>query len=338
MVLAALVDKVLGALGRPTSSSKSDTRMVLLSTTLTASIALYTFHKFWHRRPKLPYPPGPPGVLFFGNTLDFPDSKTGFLPAKMLEWSKTYGLVFTIYVPIIGPMIICADPKLFKHITITRNYGKGFTYKLLKAVIGSQSIVILEGKEWAAKRKAFNPGFTPNFLKTMTTTMYEKMQRFVQCIEQYDMANNQPTNMLVRAQTFTSDVIVSIAFGEDWGGDEPHPARMWESEIAELSNGLIFEPFQLLFGFSRKRKIKYYEKLLDEEMMNILERRLAAMKNNNTSSSNTNDKDICSLAINQLKKTDGSLTMEDKISITHNLKTFYFAGHDTTVRNMDIFL
>lgn len=63
---------------------------------------------------------------------------------------------------------------------------------------------------------------------------------------------------------------------------------------------------------------------LEEEMKAILARRLAA---GDAGKSN----DICSLAITHMtKESGGTLTQADKESIVDQLKTFYFAGHDTT--------
>jgi cytochrome P450 len=149
------------------------------------------------------------------------------------------------------------------------------------------------------------------------------MERFLQCIEQ-DVASEKETNMLERSQTFTSDVIVPIAFGEDWGGDKPHPARLWETELSELLVKAQ-DPFETIFGFRTKRRIRELQHLLDEEMFAIVDRRLQS------SSQGTN---ICSIAIDQLKGPDETLTDDDKITVMHQLKTFYFAGHDTTATTM----
>lgn len=74
---------------------------------------------------------------------------------------------------------------------------------------------MLEKKEWAEKRRAFNPAFGPAFLKNMILTMTEELDRMIQHIEE-DIENGRPTNMPQRSKDFTSDVIVSIAFGENW--------------------------------------------------------------------------------------------------------------------------
>jgi cytochrome P450 len=233
--------------------------------------------------------------------------------------------LYTITLPVLGKTIVISDPDLIQHAYVAKNYEKSFTYTLLTALVGRFSIVSADKTEWKDLRKSFNPGFSHAFLKDMVVTMADKLERFVTCINA-DIDANTPTNMHVRAQTFTSDVIVTIAFGEDWGGSVPHPARIWNTELCRLSNGLLLDPFKAWFGFRLKREIKRYEKLIDDEMMAILERRLAAGQDANASAA----KDICSIAIDQMKGSDGSLTDHDKIRITHQLKTFYFAGHDTT--------
>jgi cytochrome P450 len=95
------------------------------------------------------------------------------------------------------------------------------------------------------------------------------------------------------------------------------------SAIARELEGILMSPLKQMFGFAEKRQVRKYEDLIDGEMMRILERRLG-------DDSLHDKKDICSLAIEEMKRDGGELTQEDKVSITHQLKTFYFAGHDTT--------
>jgi cytochrome P450 len=255
---------------------------------------------------------------------------------QFARWSVEYGPICTFHVPFLGPgfrtmkFIVCADPDMVKYVTVTRNLRKSpITYKNLKPVLGSKSMVTLEGKEWAAKRRAYNPGFSPVFLKSMVATMAEKLERLIDCVEQ-DISRGEPTHMLERAQNYTSDVIVSVAFGEDWGGSHLQPAREWLNRIAELSQQLTLSIGLQLFGFLHKRKIRMYERLLDEEMRAVLERRLAAEAAAPTSYDSLMD--ICSIAIREIQKENGKVALaeSDKQSIADQLKTFYFAGHDTT--------
>lgn len=298
--------------------------MWLWSAAAATPVAWWIYRYATRPKPKLPYPPGPPGHWLWGNALQLPDIRSGeTFGTKFLEWSYEYGPIFTVKLPFIGRMIVIGDVDAAKHILITKNYPKSWTYKNFLPIIGERSIVITHGDAWKKQRKAFNPGFTPLFLKDMVSVMSEKMERFLQCIDQ-DIASKIETNMLERSQTFTSDVIVQIAFGEDWGGDKPHPARLWETELSELLVKAQ-DPFETIFGFRTKRRIRELQHLLDEEMFAIVDRLLQS------SSQGTN---ICSIAIDQLKGPDETLTDDDKITVMHQLKTFYFAGHDTTATTM----
>ena len=306
------------------SEGRNKNNLWLWCTAAATPVAWWIYRYATRPKPKLPYPPGPPGHWLWGNALQLPDVRNGeAFDIKFLEWTYEYGPIFTVKLPFIGRMIVVGDVDAAKHILITKNYPKSWTYKFFQPLIGERSIVTTHGDTWKKQRKAFNPGFAPLFLKDMINIMSEKMERFLQCIDQ-DVAGKKETNMLERSQTFTSDVIVQIAFGEDWGGDKPHPARLWETELMELVV-IGFEPFEYLFGFRRKRRIRELQRLLDEEMFAILDRRLQ---------SSSQEANICSMAIDQLKGPDGTLTDDDKITVTHQLKTFYFAGHDTTATTM----
>lgn len=298
-----------------------------------AIICLWYIFVLRHQRSlKLPYPPGPPPVFFWGNALSLPDIRKGYhLDLKLLEWSKEYGTVFTIYLPIVGPMIVCADPDWVAQVAIRQNYPKSFTYQVFTPVFGEKSILMLHGQEWMDKRRAFNPGFSPFFLKDMVSTMAIKLERLVIKLDQ-DANNGVATHMLRRTQTFTSDVIMQVALGEDWGDSDTYPQRLWLTELMELSTNYGNDPLVRFFGVRTWRRIQTLERRLDQEFERILEKRLASLATSQTKkSTKEKKKNILSIAMDQLQGTDGSsLTKDDKTSILHQLKTCYVAGHDTT--------
>jgi len=79
-----------------------------------------------------------------------------------LEWMKKLNSkIVTFDLPIFLPIpriIVIADPDFALYI-IKNNFPKSPTYKSLIPVIGRQSMVITEGKEWALQRKRYNPGY-----------------------------------------------------------------------------------------------------------------------------------------------------------------------------------
>jgi cytochrome P450 len=246
-----------------------------------------------------------------GNLFDFPSPASGVqLDEQLLRWSLEHGLVYTLHVPILGPLIVCADPDMInvKHVTVPRNLSKSrVTYKSLRPVIRSESMVTLEGKERAAKRRSFNPGFSPSFLKTMVSTMADKLERLIACVER-DVSSNQSSPMLERAQTFTSDVIVAVAFGEDWGGSGTHPARHLLNRISELSQEAALNFMLQLFGFRHKWMIRKLERTLDNELHDVLRRRLAS----DAVPTNERAMDICSIAIREIQNEHGGRPMSDR--------------------------
>jgi cytochrome P450 len=327
-------DLLLGAAQHATTASASMLPTLLVAAALPlALIAALRLYKSRSSASYLPYPPGPKPHWLLGNLRDFPDPSQQTLDAKFVEWTETYGLYFTIHVPLMGKVVVISDPALLKRVAVTKNRPKSPTYKLFESIVGRRSMLVLSGQEWAVHRKGFNPGFTTAFIRETVTVMVDKLRRFVHVIDR-DADAGVVTALHAASQTFTSDVIVSLAFGEDWGGTEVHPARAYITEMTALLEGIVIKPFQRMLGkvgLGNLRQVRRSSVLLDREMRAILERRLNS-SNTNSKDANGSAKDICSLAIKTLQgeRPSGSLTEEDKSSIVDQLKTFYFAGHDTT--------
>jgi cytochrome P450 len=164
------------------------------------------------------YPPEPPGKHWlWGHAALMPRDGT-HVDLKFLELAQhmNNASIFTVRLPVIHRMIIVADPDLIHNITVSKNYPKSWTYKYL--IFGPQSIVRTEGDEWLMQRKSFVGGFTPTYRKDMVTIMWGKLERYLQALDKDAINELIPaSDMLHRAQIFTSDVIVQVALGEDWG-------------------------------------------------------------------------------------------------------------------------
>jgi len=98
--------------------------------------------------------------------------------------------------------VVVADPDLAKHILISKNFSKSFTYKTFEPIFGDESLLVLPDKQWFEKRRAFNPGFTPVFLKNVVEVLADKLERLLEGINQ-DVKAKRETDMLTRSQTFT---------------------------------------------------------------------------------------------------------------------------------------
>jgi len=346
------------------------------------------------------YPPTPPerhwlwkhGVALKGDGSSSHD-------VIFLQWmEKLQSKVVMFDVPVLGRMIVVGDITLARHVLQSKSkksrtasaFPKSPTYQDVVPLIGKKSIVVMEGDEWAHQRKIFNPGFSPDYLKGIVTTIAQKCDRFLEFCETEDIASGLPTDLLARAIDLTSDVIAQVAFGEDWGynSEEDNGGVQTLITLRDLTTMIGNEmrnPINRLNPYYKWRMSRLSVSL-DQDMQRLVRRRLAtiqkAQNNNNNNTDNTNDtntnntndnndnpkkdpkqppqKDILSLTLSSVlkaneddrksraakdhpKNSNNNNTLKNQSSseevlfgpddmecMTSQLKTFYFAGHDTT--------
>jgi len=308
---------------------------------------------------ELPYPPSPKkrhwlwkhGEALANNS----DANTSHDVIFATWMKKLNSKVISFEVPIIGRMVVVGDAALARHVLNSKSktvkggslFPKSPTYKNIFPLVGKKSIVAMDGPEWSHQRRTFNPGFTPDYLRGIVITIAQKCDRFLEFCEKKDIANNKPTHMLNRAIDLTSDVIAQAAFGEDWGYGSKEDNGGLETLVRfrELTEMIGFEmknPIQRLNPF-RKRKLTNLSKLIDGDMQRLVRRRIASLqKEQSSDGKNLSQRDILSLTLSSVLKEneagrkseakDGDILFSDHDMecMTSQLKTFYFAGHDTT--------
>ena len=271
----------------------------------------------------------------------------------MLWMQKLKSKVISFEIPILGRMIVVGDAALARHVLQSKAknipsgslFPKSPTYSDLVPLIGKKSIVAMEGPEWAHQRRAFNPGFSPDYLRGIVTTIAQKCDRFLEFCEKEDIANGQVTNMLARTIDLTSDVIAQVAFGEDWGYNSKEDNGGIETlknlrDVTSLVGIAIRKPIRRLDPVLQW-KISRVSVILDRDMQRLVRRRIASVeKQNKNNEKNGRQKDILSLTLSSVleaNKKDQKSSSDDLIfsdddmeCMTSQLKTFYFAGHDTT--------
>jgi len=284
-----------------------------------------------------------------------------------LRWmQRLRSKVIMFEVPVLGKLIVIGDASFAKHVLQTKvrdpenggkqrcAFPKSPTYRKNTPLLGKKSIVTMEGAEWAQHRRIFNPGFSPEYLRGVVGTITKKCNRLLEACEQDDIANQRPTNLLTRAIDLTSDVIAQVAFGEDWGrhSQNQHGGVQTLEDFRELIDliGALKNPIQRL-NLKNKWRMSELEESLDNDMKRLVERRVASIQTHRQQRPDNKEgeehkksppKDILSLALsgilheNQLRDETtlpplGTEFSETEMeSLTSQLKTFYFAGHDTT--------
>ncbi|KAL9190506.1 hypothetical protein ACHAXT_000212 [Thalassiosira profunda] len=294
-----------------------------------------------------PYPPEPPEchpLLLHALALrpEFPGQHHDLL---FLQWhQKLQSSIISFRVPVLGRLVCLSDVHAVKHVLTSRKgFPKSPTYGTLAPLLGRKSLATMEGHEWAAQRRLYNPGFSPTFLEGVVSTIVDKAERFVAEIDA-EVERGESTNLLDMAIDLTSDVIAAVAFGEDWGvGDDATNQGMETRDtIRDLTicvGDSMANPLTRMFDVRNMWRTWRLSRKLDGDMRALVLRRLEALRASPDVELNA-QKDILSLTLSSVlrsKQDDAkdatgtvSFSNDDMENMTSQLKTFYFAGHDTT--------
>src|SRR5579871_450071 len=208
-------------------------------------------------------------------------------------------------------------------------------FRELSPVTGESSLLIEEGDHWRTLRKRFNPGFAPAHLMTLLPKILQKTQLFLQRLD-LAAANGEVIKMDNLCVDLTFDIIGSVVLDVDMNaqllglgvvGAQEDPIlkalrnvlQCYEDEDNPLSelNPLLF--------YRKKR----YGRLVDIAVKAAIERKFEEMKASRQVDKNGSiekGRSVFALALQDL-----TLLTPDALKETvDQIKTFLFAGHDTT--------
>ncbi|KAJ4977233.1 hypothetical protein NE237_002339 [Protea cynaroides] len=230
------------------------------------------------------------------------------------------------------PTLIIMDPDIVRDI-MSNKFGH---FALIKRNPLSRffvrGVATYEGEKWVKHRRIINPAFHIEKLKHMLSAFYTSSNEMVSKWEKLiTLEGSCELDVWPELQNFTGDVISKAAFGSSY--EEGKRVFKLQDEQAEL----FVQTFQTSFipGFSllpikRNRRLKENYKEISAILMDIINKRLKAMKNGEANNDDllgllleSNQKEIQE---NKNKKNIG-MTMEDVIE---ECKLFYFAGQETT--------
>jgi cytochrome P450 len=263
-----------------------------------------------------------------------------------LEWmNRLNSKVVLFQVPVIGRFIVVGDAEVARYVLSANNkFPKSPTYQQMIPLLGRKSMVAAEGSEWASQRKLYNPGFSPDFLRGVVDTIVEKCNGFIRKLDE-DLAAGIPTDMLETCIDLTVDVIVAVAFGEDWNvydtsnDNEGLQTRNAMRDLTELLGVTQRNPLKRYFDPLHNFRTWRLSHALERNMQKLVKRRLAKFQAAEGKEDLKQQKDILSLTLSSVLRSKKrpqqgagaiSITNDDMENMTSQLKTFYFAGHDTT--------
>ncbi|MCC6508823.1 MAG: cytochrome P450 [Pirellulaceae bacterium] len=241
-------------------------------------------------------------------------------PRAALEgWAKTYGDPFLLNA-LNGPVVVTGREDLIRTI-----HGQDpsiyapFATATVAPLLGSGSMLILEGEQHRRERRLMMPMFHGDRMKAYGQSM---QQCALEHFERHQARGPFPTLALM--VDISLDVIVRTIFG----GNDPVLAR----RLMEASSQVVASSHPLLF-FSRKTHISFLG-LSPWDRWNRAKRQLfslldEAIEQRRQSTKETDD--ILALLCSA-KYEDGTPITRDHIYA--ELMTFLFAGHETTALSL----
>lgn len=197
------------------------------------------------------------------------------------------------------------------------------------ALVGKYSLLSENGESWKGLRKTFNPGFAPQHLLSLLPVVVKKTSTFMEKLDAlaesgiatemepyctnvtFDIIGEVVTNIDCKAQddTMRGDDIVRnfCILGETYAGE----------------NGLMFAWLNLPLRIRRY----IYSQRLDNAVKKCIKNKFTEIKAaQSTETRETKDRSVLALALRDTE----DLTPHVLQSIADQVKTFLFAGHDTT--------
>src|SRR3954452_5730600 len=189
---------------------------------------------------------------------------------------ERYGDVFTLDIAHEGPWVIIADPDLVKQVFTgdpkLLHAGEGNV--ILKPMLGSNSVLLLDEGPHMRQRKLMLPSFHGARMKAYAETMRTVADR-----EIASWPEGEPFALWPRVQAITLEVIVRTVFGVERVADVERLARLlgdaldWGTDPLTALGLFIFGPEHPITRVVSRRRLRAVDRLVYDE---IRRRRAAA--------------------------------------------------------------
>ncbi|QGA18889.1 hypothetical protein EYB26_006574 [Talaromyces marneffei] len=209
---------------------------------------------------------------------------------------------------------------------------KSPTIGLLHYLIGKQSIIVINGEDWKNTRRRFNGAFSTAHLYTLLPQIVEKIRRF---FERLDKRAENGTEFALEeyCTSLTFDVIGTVIMNEDFNCQQDDPSlhhdfvRYFRELLATYDgnfDGSIKE--WLMTPFNRVKRQRISDKV-DKVVKPIIQSRFEKLQKTTTQTGGKGgDRSVLTLSLQGIEELTPDL-MQSKLD---SLKSFLFAGHDTT--------
>ncbi|KAH0538531.1 hypothetical protein FGG08_004864 [Glutinoglossum americanum] len=235
-------------------------------------------------------------------------------------------------------VLVIADPDLAVQVAQTRSLDKHPALTdSIRHIVGAQSLILTSGDEWKRMRNIFNPGFSSSHLMNVLAGVIVD-EGIIFCGK---LSRVTETGELVRLEEIATELTVDV-IGRVVLDMEFH-AQTAENELVSLfrESVRLTKTFSSLNPFTNLNPIRpirawWCAKKMDRYLEKVLVKRFASLEDD-APTRKKNRKHIIDLALEEhIKENNGEpvdiRAADDsfKRMAIDNIKTFIFAGHDTT--------
>jgi cytochrome P450 len=243
-------------------------------------------------------------------------------PTAFMERCRArYGKRFTIRLPAQPPFVMISDPEeikeLFKAPPDVLHPGEGA--RILKPIVGSNSVILLDEAPHLEQRKLLLPAFHGEKMKNLTGLMEELAER-----EVASWPTGRPFELHSRFQALTLEIILRAVFGLAAGQRldllRDRLTRILDFGTSPASvNPRLQRPFGGFGPFARFARVREQADALINEQIN--ERRDSGERRD----------DILSMLVEARHEDGSEMSCEE---IRDELMTALVAGHETTASEL----
>jgi cytochrome P450 len=256
------------------------------------------------------------------------------------------GNIFYVDLWPLGPRIMyIADPEVAsKFITTGQSLPKSpLETDFINKLLGDKNMVSAEGHNWKSLRTMFNPGFSASHLMTLVPYIVDASMVFHDIIQQ-KAETGELFQMEEVATRLTIDIIGKVVLDSDFDSQKgTHPiVDTFRERVRLMPDATAIYPWQDI-KITRPFKLWVNGKKLDRLIGQELDLKInarAQSRDEKPTSAKARKKSVVDLALDgyehEIRKDEdvegfnATLNAGVRGDIIDSMKTFIFAGHDTT--------
>jgi cytochrome P450 len=234
--------------------------------------------------------------------------------------------------PVSQPMVIVASHEIAEQISRATKLYPTSVFKSptvqsgFARLIGAYSIITEEGESWKGLRKRFNPGFAHSHLLSLLPTIIAKSTTFMGKLDVLAESKKE-FELDPLCTNLTFDIIGDIVTNIDLKAQEPNTHTI-VYHFKELSKTFSDTGRAWLWANVPLRiKRLYHSYCVDAAIKECIKEKFTEIKaTQSIETKETRDRSVLALALKDIDV----LTSESLQITADQVKSFFFAGHDTT--------